>query len=267
MCATVPFAPKIPVLGYTRVSPPRLLLAVVATDQTTRHVPPGTLDQLRALDACTVSNAIERLDVRLRNEGFSDISLRCLSPGLPPMVGFAATGRIRTSEAPTARHWYYERMDWWEYLTTIPAPRVIVLEDMDARPGFAAFFGEIHAHIGRALGCIGYVTNGAVRDLPGIARTGFHLFARGVSVSHAYAHVVDFGEPVEVGGLSVNPGDLLHGDMHGVVSVPIDIAGQIPKVAAELFGQGKELIDLCQSPQFSMEKLRKQIQRTRHASK
>lgn len=183
------------------------------------------------------------------------------------MVGYAVTGRIRTATAPTMRHWYYDRLDWWEYLTSIPEPRVIVLEDMDRKPGFGALFGEIHAQIGRALGCIGYVTNGAVRDLPGIERTGFHLFARGISVSHAYAHVVDFGEPVEVGGLRVNPGELLHGDMHGVVSVPMDIAGQIPKVAAALSAEEKELIDLCQSPQFSMEELRKQIERTRHASK
>lgn len=204
----------------------------MSTDSTTRQIPPGVLEQLRALDACTVSNAIERLDVRLRNDGFTDISVRCLSPSLPPMVGYAATGRIRTASAPTARHWYYERMDWWEYLATIPAPSVIVFEDVDAQPGFGALFGEIHAQIGRALGCIGYVTNGAVRDLPGIQRTGFHLFARGVSVSHAYAHVVDFGGPVEVGRLRVNPGDLLHGDLHGVVSVPAAIAGEIPKVAA-----------------------------------
>jgi regulator of RNase E activity RraA len=239
----------------------------VNTDQTIRQVAPAILDQLRTLDACTVSNAIERLDVRLRNEGFTDISVRCLSPGLPPMVGYAATGRIRTSAAPTARYWYYERLDWWEYLANIPAPRVIVLEDMDARPGFGALFGEIHAQIGRALECIGYVTNGAVRDLTGIERTGFHLFARGVSVSHAYAHVVDFGGPVQVGGLRVNPGDLLHGDLHGVVSVPAAIAGQVPKVAAELLAQERELIQLCQPGHFSMEKLRRHIERTRHAPK
>ena len=127
-------------------------------------------------------------------------------------MGYAATGRIRTAAAPTARYWYHDRLDWWEYLGGIPAPPVIVLEDMDKRAGIGALLGEIHAHIGRALGCIGYVTNGAVRDLPGIERTGFHLFARGVSVSHAYAHVADFGGPVEAGGLRVNPGDLLHGD-------------------------------------------------------
>lgn len=239
----------------------------MTTHQTIRQVPPGILDQLRTLDSCTVSNAIERLDVRLRNEGFTDISVRCLSPSLPPMVGYAATGRIRTGEAPISRRWYYDHMDFWEYLTTIPAPRVIVFQDVDAKPGFGALFGEIHAQIGRALGAIGYVTNGAVRDLPGIGRTGFHLFARGVSVSHAYAHVVDFGEPVEAGGLRVNPGDLLHGDLHGVVSVPSAIAGQIPAVAAELLVLEGELIQLCQPGHFSIEKLGKQIERTRHAVK
>lgn len=230
---------------------------------TIRRAPPGVLEQLRAIDTCTVSNAIERLDVRLRNEGFTDISVRCLSPNLPPMVGYAVTGRIRTALAPTARHWYYDRIDWWEYLATIPSPRVIVLEDLDPKPGRGALFGEVHAHIGRALGCIGYVTNGSVRDLPGIERTGFHLFAQGVSVSHAYAHVVDFGEPVEVGGLRVNPGDLLHGDLHGVVSVPDSIAKQIPKVAAELLARERELIQLCRSGDFSLEKLRDHIERTR----
>ncbi|MGA2591247.1 MAG: RraA family protein [Bryobacteraceae bacterium] len=239
----------------------------MSTVKAINQVPLEILEQLRAIDTCTVSNAIERLDVRLRNEGFTDISVRCLSPSLPPMVGYAVTGRIRTAEAPISRHWYFDHMDFWEYLATIPAPRVIVFEDMDAKPGFGAMFGEIHAQIGRALGCIGYVTNGAVRDLPGIERAGFHLFARGVSVSHAYAHVVDFGEPVEVAGLRVNPGDLLHGDLHGVVSVPNAVAGQIPKVAAELLAEEAELIELCQSAQFSMKKLRAQIGRTRHVPK
>jgi regulator of RNase E activity RraA len=239
----------------------------VTIGQTTRQVPPGTLEQLRTLDTCAVSNAIERLDVRLRNEGFTDFSVRCLTPALPPMVGYAATGRIRTAEAPTARYCYHDRMDWWAYLETIPAPRVIVLEDMDAKPGRGALFGEIHAQIGRALGCIGYVTNGAVRDLPGIGRTGFHLYAAGVAVSHAYAHVVDFGGPAEIGGLTVNPGDLLHGDMHGVVAVPNAIAGEVPKVAAELLAEEGELIRLCQPEHFSMEKLRDLIARTRHVSK
>ncbi len=205
--------------------------------------------------------------MRLRNEGFVDMSIRSLSPGLPPMVGYAATGRIRTSDAPTAQYCYHERMDWWEYLSTLPKPSVIVLEDLDPRPGCGALFGEIHAHIGRAMGCIGYVTNGSVRDLPGIARTGFHLFAGGVSASHSYAHVVDFGGPVVVGGLTVRPGDLLHGDLHGVVSVPAENAGEIPAIASKLLAQEAELIHLCQPGDFSLKKLRSLIERTVHVSK
>lgn len=214
-----------------------------------------------------MSNAIERLDVRLRNDGFTGISVRCLTPGLPPMVGYAATGRIRTVAAPTGRVCYYDRMDWWDYLTTIPAPRVIVFEDMDSKPGFGAMFGEIHAQIGRALGSIGYITNGAVRDVPSIGKTGFHLYAGGIAVSHAYAHVVDFGGPVEIGGLTVRPGDLLHGDLHGVVSVPVSVAPRIPRVAAELLAEEGELIRLCQPGNFSMEKLRHLIERKTHVPK
>lgn len=232
----------------------------MSTVHTIRQVSPEILEQLRAIDACTVSNAVERLEVRLRNEGFTDSSVRCLSPSLPPMVGYAATGRIRTASAPTTRHWYYDHLDWWAYLLTVPAPRVIVMQDVDDRPGLGALFGEIHAHIGRAFECVGYLTNGAVRDLPGVARTAFHLFASCVSVSHAYAHVVDFGGPVQVGGLAVKPGDLLHGDMHGVVSVPAAIAGQVPNVAGKLLAEEQELIQLCQSGHFSLKQLRAQIE-------
>ena len=183
------------------------------------------------------------------------------------MVGYAATGRIRSATAPSGRHWYYERMDWWEYLATIPAPRVIVFEDVDQVPGFGALFGEIHAHIAHSLITAGYVTNGAVRDLPGIEHTGLQVFARGICPSHAYAHVVDFGAPVEIGGLRVHPGDLLHGDRHGVISVPNARAAEIPGIAAELLAREAELIRLCHLPEFCMKTLREQIERTRDAFK
>jgi 4-hydroxy-4-methyl-2-oxoglutarate aldolase len=233
----------------------------VSTVRKIQQVAPEVLEKLRAIDACTVSNAVERLEVRLRNEGFADSSVRCLSPRLAPMVGYAATGRIRTSEAPTTRHWYYRSMDWWHYILTIPAPRVIVMQDVDQRPGLGALFGAIHANICRALDCIGYVTNGTVRDLPGLQQAEYHLFASGVAVSHAYAHVVDFGEPVSVGGMTVHPGDLLHGDLHGVQSVPAIAAAQIPTIAAELAAEEQDLIQLCQSPEFTLEKLRAHIEK------
>jgi len=108
----------------------------------------------------------------------------------------------------------------------------------------------------RALGCVGVVTNGAVRDIPAARAAGFHYFAGCVSVSHGYVHIVDFGDPVEIGGLRIESGTLLHGDLHGVQSVPAEIAAQIPDVAARITAHERALLALCRSPDFSLEKLR-----------
>ncbi len=224
-----------------------------------RTVSNSILEELQAYDTCTVSNAIEKFHVRTRNEGFVNGSVRCMFPRFSPKAGYAVTARIRTSSTPIAGRWYYERMDWWSYLLSIPAPRFIVAEDVDHIPGLGALFGEIHAYISKALDASAYLTNGAVRDLAGIEAAGVQAFAGNVAVSHAYAHIVEFGEPVEIGGLQIRPGELLHGDQHGVVAIPISIAGEIPKVAAEMLQTEKELIELCRSPDFSFQKLTDKI--------
>jgi 4-hydroxy-4-methyl-2-oxoglutarate aldolase len=216
-------------------------------------------DKLKILDTCTVSNAIEHLNVRLRNEGFVAGALRCRFPALKTMLGYAITGRIRSSSPPMSGRCYYDRMDFWKYLTTLPEPRVLVLEDVDHQPGLGAFVGEIHAAIGLALNCIGYVTNGAVRDLPEVKALGFHLFSGSVSVSHAYAHLVDFGDPVTIGGLKIAPGDLIHGDCHGVQTIPLDIAARVPEEAEKVISSESELKQFCQSPQFSLDGLSKRL--------
>ena len=221
------------------------------------------LDKLSALDTCLIANAIERLDVRLRNEGFISGTARCRFPDLTPMVGYAATARIRTAAPPmTGNRCYYDHMDWWNYVAAVPGPRVMVLEDMDHQPGIGAFVGEIHGAIGRALNCIGCVTNGAVRDLPGLKEMGFHLFSGRISVSHAYAHIIEFGEPVEIGGLTIRSGDLIHGDRHGVQTIPLRIAAEVPAEASAILAEERELIDFCRSPQFSLEELSKRLRST-----
>jgi 4-hydroxy-4-methyl-2-oxoglutarate aldolase len=174
----------------------------------------------------------------------------------PPMVGYAVTARIRTAPTPTLVHNYFDRTDWWNHLLTVPEPRVIVVQDIDEQPGLGALLGEVHTNILRALGCVGAVTNGAVRDLPAVEAIGFHLFAGHVAVSHAYAHIVDFGSPVAVGGLTVRAGDLIHGDRHGILSIPLEIAAEIPAAATRILEMEKRIVSLCQSPQFSLEKLR-----------
>jgi 4-hydroxy-4-methyl-2-oxoglutarate aldolase len=220
-----------------------------------------TLEKLRHFDTCTVSNAIEKFRLRTRNEGFVNGSVRCMIPLIEPRIGYAVTARIRTSATPIGDRWYYERMDWWSYLLTIPAPRFIVAEDVDHVPGLGALFGEIHAHISKALSAVAYATNGAVRDLPGIEAAGIQVFAGNIAVSHAYAHVVEFGEPIEIGGLQIKPGDLLHGDQHGIVSIPFSVVEELPQVAAEILDTEKELIEFCSSPHFSFQQLSEKIQR------
>jgi|CZKS01.1.fsa_nt_gi regulator of RNase E activity RraA len=222
-------------------------------------VPDTVFEKLKTLDTCTASNAIERLNVRLRNEGFVAGTLRCRFQNFEPMLGYAVTGRIRSASAPLSGRCYYDRMDFWKYLATLPEPRVMVLEDIDHRPGLGAFVGEMHAVIGLALNCIGYVTNGAVRDLVAVKELGFHLFSGTVSVSHAYAHLVDFGDPVTIGGLKITPGDLIHGDRHGVQTIPLKIAAQIPEEAEKVMRSESELKEFCQSPQFSLDGLAKRL--------
>lgn len=225
------------------------------------HAVPSHLDALRALDTCTVSNAIERLDARLRNEGFISGAVRCRFPHLPPIAGYAATARVRTTSPPMARRCYYDRPDWWNYVATLPEPRILILQDIDHRPGVGALLGEIHTTIAQALKCVGCVTNGAVRDLGAIEPLGFQLFSGDVSVSHSYAHIVEFGEPVEIGSLRIASGDLLHGDRHGVLSIPPSVAAAIPAEAARLLEEERELIQFCRSPEFDLRELEGRIQR------
>jgi 4-hydroxy-4-methyl-2-oxoglutarate aldolase len=217
------------------------------------------LEAIRCLDTCSVSNAIETFDLRLRNEGFADARVRCVFPHLPPVIGYAVTGRIRCGEPPMSGGTYFDRTDWWNYLITIPQPRIVVMEDVDSRPGIGAMIGEVHANILKALGCTAYVSNGGVRDLQGVEPLGFQFFAGNVAVSHAYAHISDFGGTVEIGGLKIVSGDLLHGDRHGLQSVPTSIAARIPAVADRLRREDERVIALCKSPDFSVDRLRQTV--------
>ncbi len=222
----------------------------------------GAFRAIAHLDTCLASNAIERLRVRLRNEGFiRGTALHCMFPDQPPMLGYAVIGRVRSSVAPTHGRCYHENMNWWRYLTTVPEPRIMVLQDVDEYVGAGALVGELHAAIGLALNCIGYVTNGSVRDLPAVEALGFHLFAGSVSVTHQYAHVCDYGTPVELGGLTIRPGDLIHGDRHGVHSIPFPVAEDLPRMAHRIRKEERDLTDYCRSAQFSVEGLDRELRK------
>jgi len=218
------------------------------------------LEQLRNIGTCVVASAIETFGVRLQNTGFTGSGIRCMFPERAPVVGYAATARIRSARPPIEGANYYWRTDWWNHILTIPEPRIVVIEDVDNPPGLGAFVGEVNANILMALGCTALITNGSVRDLKRVQQTNFQMFAGNVSVSHAYAHVFDFGGVVNLGGIEIRPGDLLHGDLHGVITVPNEIADKIPSVAMDITRRRQQLIAMCRSTEFSVDDLRRAIE-------
>jgi 4-hydroxy-4-methyl-2-oxoglutarate aldolase len=219
------------------------------------------LDTLRQFDTCMVANAVETFNVRLRNAGFTDGSIHCMFPDAPPMVGYAVTARLRSGEPPMVGGYFHDRSDLWNSILQIPAPRILVLQDMDDPPGRGAFIGDVHSAILKATGCVGHLTNGAVRELPPVRATGLQMFAGNVAVSHAYAHIFDIGAGVTIGSMEVHTGDLLHGDRHGVLNVPDRIAAKVAGVAAELERQEQQLIEFCRSNAFSVAELSEVMKR------
>jgi 4-hydroxy-4-methyl-2-oxoglutarate aldolase len=214
---------------------------------------------LAALDSCSVANAIEGFNVQLRNEGFTAGDLTCRFPELPPMLGYAFTLQVRSSTPPTKGRIFSEDSSWWDQLLAVPAPRILVVQDIDRHPGAGALIGCLHATILKKLGCIGVITNGAVCDLPQVAPLGFQMYSSLLTVSHGYSHIVRTGEPVQVEGLDVRTGDLLHGDRHGVVRVPKALASRIPQTAAALREKDQQIVDYCAGREFSLAGLRARL--------
>ena len=213
------------------------------------------LEALLRYDTPTIANAIELFDVRPRDSGFMRPEIRSIFPGMGVMAGYAVTGKIRAVGQPKKNE-VASNFDWWDYILRAPAPRIVVLEDLDDPPAVGSFWGEVQANIHRALGCVGTVTDGGVRDLNEVGPLGFHFFARHVIVSHAYIRLVEFGEPVEVGGLTVRTGDLIHADKHGAQVVPLEIAAQVPAAAEKIMVRERRIIDYCKSPAFDPEGLK-----------
>ncbi len=228
------------------------------------HTPlaPDVLARLRTFSTPTLANAVETFNARPRTAGFMSCQIRCLFPELGPMVGYAFTATCRATIEPP-REAAARRIEMWRALEEVPPPRIVVLRDLDDPPGIGAYWGEVQSNIHRALGCVGTVTNGSVRDLDEVRTLGFHFFAASVAVSHAYVHPVDFGQPVEVGGLVVRPGDLLHADQHGVLEIPLEIAPRLEEAVAAVERHEREIIAYCQSAAFTRQGLEDLYRRLR----
>jgi regulator of RNase E activity RraA len=213
------------------------------------------MDALLAWPTPAIANAIELFDIRPRNEGFMLPKIKDQFPNMKPLIGYAVTGVISADSPHGAR---VSPADWWAEIQKYPAPRIAVLHDVDD-PVVGSYWGEVNANIHTALGCAGTVTDGSVRDLDEVEELGFHFFSSCVTVSHAYIHMIDFGAPVKIGGVTVKSGDLLVGDKHGVISVPMEIARDVPKAAQMMEDWERIVINFCKSDEFSVDGLKERF--------
>jgi regulator of RNase E activity RraA len=210
------------------------------------------LAALRAVDTPTICNAIETFGVRGRVDGYCGMDVRCLSPELGVMLGYAVTltGDATTPGKPQDPQVWY---DWMQAMAASPQPVVLVIQDVGPQPRKAAHFGEVMGTLSQRLGAIGVVTNAGLRDLPEVRRLGLHYFGAGLVPSHGQPRLLSVNQPVEIDGVAIAPGDLLHGDVNGLTVVPAAVAGQVAEAAAGVRAAEAELMAYIKSPAFSID--------------
>lgn len=220
------------------------------------------LSALREVDTPTMCNALEVIDPAWRTSGFTTTPFVTLDPSLPPLVGVARTATIRAVTMPDndAAAGRARRLRWYERIAAKDLPTVAVIQDLDRTPGFGAFWGEVQTHVHKGLGCVGGITNGSMRDLDACA-DGFQLLAGRVGPSHAHVHLVEMGVVVEVHGLTVRDGDLIHADRHGAVVVPAHGVAALPAMIAKLARREAVILDAAKAPGFDLVKLQAAMER------
>ena len=203
-----------------------------------------TLDLLRTFDTPTVCNVIELFDVRPDSSGYMDARIKACFPDLPPIVAYASTATFRgAASSPDG-----SRIALGEHVkrfTEVPAPQVVVFQDLDDPP-VAATFGEIMCTSYQAFGAVGLITSGAGRDLDQVRALDFPIFTNGTICSHGYSYTPSFHEPVRVGGMTISPGDLIHADRNGVTTIPLEIASELGHACAEFMRAEAVVLDYLQ---------------------
>ena len=215
------------------------------------------LAALAAFDTPTVCNALERLDPATQASGYITGSFVCGFPALKPVVGYARTATIRAAR-PSGLSAVDQRNvqnDYYRHIDAGPRPSLVVIEDLDGdAAGAGAFWGEVQSAIHVGLGCVGLITNGSVRDLDQWA-PGFQFLAGRIGPSHAYAKPVAFGGPVNVFGMAVKDGDLLHADRHGAVVVPVALAKGVADAARIVAEREAKILAVARGPGCTAERL------------
>ena len=226
-------------------------------------MPEEVAEALSRFGTSILADAMERLNIQLRNQGFTKPGLHCFDDRCASIAGFAGTARIRTSDPSITGQPFYRHPDWWDEINRLPRPRIVVIEDIDHPAGMGASIGQVGAAMFGALDCKGAITNGSVRDAGVSSRMGFSMFGAHQSPSHSYAHLVEHSVPVEIFGLKINPGDLLVADRHGLLAVPPGLAQRLCAEAEEVRRRKEVFVEYCKSPRFAVGELEEKLKELR----
>ena len=217
------------------------------------------IQKLRALDTPTVCNALEIVSPQRRGYGFTTEHLYCTRPDLPPIVGYACTALfrgVRPGPRPPDEQKKFEGK-YFDYVSNMQGPRIAVFQDGDGKQAkSAAIFGEVMSAMHSALGCEGLITDGAVRDME-MMMDGFQCLHAAIAPSHIWFHMAEFACEVNICGMVVNSGDIIHADVHGAVIIPVDDIENIILSSNEISSRENRIIDLCKSENFTVEELKK----------
>ena len=228
------------------------------TERDTEHETIGEdlLATLARFDTPTICNALEiAAPGRPRSTGYTRETLVAADPTLPPMVGYARTAMIRGVVGLSADEKRRKSLEYYEYTAQGPGPTIVVVQDADAQPGAAAWWGEVHTALHKGLGSLGAITNGAIRDLDQCAE-GFNLMGGSITPSHSYVHVADVGCEVDIFGMVVKHGSLVHADKHGAVVIPLDTAPLLPEAIETIVQREAVILEAIRAPGFDIDTLR-----------
>jgi len=213
------------------------------------------IEYLKSVDSPTLANAIEKLQIRPRDQGFTPLEIRCLFPEFGRLCGYAITAQVETV---TQMHRPEERtfLDLLKAVEDSPKPAVVAFQEIGGHGDYAAHCGEVMATAFTRLGAVGLVTDGGVRDVPEVRALRFHYFARGTVASHANFKIVRVGVPIQILGLEIKPGDLLHGDENGLMKIPASALENIERAVEQVRTRERRLMEFMRGPEFSLEKLK-----------
>jgi regulator of RNase E activity RraA len=177
---------------------------------------------------------------------------------LPPIVGLARTGLVRAREQP--RGPIPAREDWYDYVAATGFPTIAVIQDIDDRPGYGAFWGEVQTTVHKALGVLGCVTNGSFRDLDMLA-PGFQIIGGRIGPSHAHIYMVQMNCDANIFGMLVHHDDVVHADFHGAVVIPAEAVKKLPAAIDLVSRREKVILDLAKSPGFTSQTMREALRK------